>query len=156
MSREADSNKWSRNLSDETANESNRLRLINRQKQILENKRQRQQQIVATSTRDDSRPIKSASAQKSIERISLINTVDHGEPSGVVNPSLSLEDVQPRKSSPLLASASSGQEEHSVDLVLGQVSPIDSSSPDEPSSPLKANNLSKVSPSKSKGSESEP
>ena len=42
-------------LSEETRDESNRLRLINRQRQLLESKRQRQQQVVATATRPPAR-----------------------------------------------------------------------------------------------------
>jgi len=51
MSLYSEASKWSRNLVEDNQNEYNRLRLIEKQRKILESKRSKQQQITVTSTR---------------------------------------------------------------------------------------------------------
>lgn len=83
--------KWSRNLSEDSQSDSNRLRLLERQRQLLETKLQRQQQVIPTSNRPSTgRPVKSAvSGHRSCEK--LIDLEDLND-NGVVNPSISTAD----------------------------------------------------------------
>lgn len=50
MSLASEACKWSRNLTEDNQNESNRLRLIEKQRKILESKRNKHQQIIITSS----------------------------------------------------------------------------------------------------------
>ncbi|CAG2169218.1 unnamed protein product [Oppiella nova] len=76
--------KWSRNLSEDSQSESNRLRLIERQRQLLESKLQRQHQVIATTSRPSTgRTAKSAlSGQRSTEKLIDLEDVGAGNETG--------------------------------------------------------------------------
>ncbi|XP_054159639.1 tubby protein-like [Oppia nitens] len=94
MDQSLGTSKWSRNFSEDSQSESNRLRLIERQRQLLETKLQRQHQVIATTTRPSTgRVVKSAlSSRRSSERLIDLEDLNSGNVVGVVNTGISTAD----------------------------------------------------------------
>ncbi|CAG2106727.1 unnamed protein product [Medioppia subpectinata] len=81
-------------VDEDSQSESNRLRLIERQRQLLESKLQRQHQVVATTSRPSTgRSAKSAlSGQRSTERLIDLEDVGAGNTGGALNAAISKAD----------------------------------------------------------------